>query len=174
MFLLQSITFRQVLLGLTVGLAGLAGQSAWAGCRCGGGGGMPPGPLPFQAAPMWGHQGLRPLTASPPPGTLGRTYDLPSREIPAEKHPRIGMVDVLVRGATSVRVLNINPHREEDDIDGFQVDGNNSQWRFETKPLIPGVPHIYKVIFRFSEEPNSPETVRFIRLIPGRIVELVY
>lgn len=165
-------TYQQFLYCGLAGLAvGFGSQTAQAGCPCEQGGGQALYPA---HPPMMFPQGPRPLTASPPPGTLGRTYDLPSREIPADKHPRVAMVDVLVRGATSVRLLNINPHREEDDVDGFQVEGNNSQWRFETKPLIPGIPHIYKVIVRFSEEPNSAESVRIIRMIPGRIVELVY
>jgi len=116
----------------------------------------------------------QPLTATAPPGTLGRTYDLPSREIPAEKHPRIAMIDVLVRDAEVVGVYNINPHREEDEIEGFQAAGNDALWQFETKPLMPGVPHIYKVVFTFDDDANARETVRYVRLIPGRIVTLVY
>ena len=114
------------------------------------------------------------MTASPSPGTLGRTYYLPSRDIPADKHPRIAMIDIIAPNATSVRVVNVYVHREEDDIDGFQDTRLNGLWRFETMPLIPGNPHIYKVIFRFSDNPTAPETVRYVRLIPGRIIELTY
>jgi len=114
------------------------------------------------------------VSASTPPGTLGKTYYKASRDIPADKHPRIAMVDVIARGATDVNVYNINPHREEDAIDGFENQLTNGLWQFETKPLIPGVPHIYKVVFRFSDKPNAPETVRYIRLIPGRITQLTY
>ena len=114
------------------------------------------------------------MTASPSPGTLGRTYYLPSRDIPADKHPRIAMIDIIAPNATSVRVVNVYVHREEDDIDGFQDTRLNGLWRFETMPLIPGNPHIYKVIFRFSDNPTAPETVRYVQLIPGRIIELTY
>jgi len=178
---MQTFTTRTLCFGLTSLAVGVMASSVDAGCRCGQGAGhvmaeMPPQMMmpPMQPAQPRMQSLTGPLTANPPVGTLGRTYYLPSREIPADKHPRVGMIDVHVRGATSVRVLNINPHREEDDIDGFQAAGNNSLWRFETNPLFPGIPTIYKVIIRFSEEPNARETVRIVRLIPGRIVELVY
>ncbi len=114
------------------------------------------------------------MTTSPSPGTLGRTYYLPSRDIPADKHPRIAMIDIIAPNAISVRVVNVYVHREEDDIDGLQDTRLNGLWRFETLPLIPGNPQIYKVIFRFSDDPTAPETVRYVRLIPGRIIELTY
>lgn len=84
------------------------------------------------------------------------------------------MVDVLAKGATQVSLYNINPHREEDAVEGFENQLTNGLWQFETNPLIPGIPHIYKAVFRFSDEPNAPETVRYIRLIPGRIVQITY
>jgi len=114
------------------------------------------------------------LTTAPPNGTIGRTYYLPSRDIPAEKHPRVAMLDVIAPNATSVRLVNVYVHREEDDVDGFESEYLNGLWRFETLPLIPGNPHIYKVIFRFSDEPLARESVRYVRLVPGRILELTY
>lgn len=113
-------------------------------------------------------------SAATPPGTLGRTYYRASREIPAEKHPRIAMIDVIAPGATEVAVYNIYPHREEDAVEGFENQLTNGLWQFETKPLMRGVPHIYKAVFKFSKAPNAPETVRYIRLIPGRIVSITY
>lgn len=114
------------------------------------------------------------LTAAPPRGTIGRTYSLPSRDIPADKHPRTAMLDVIAPNAISVRLVNVYVHREEDDVDGFEDGRLKGLWRFETLPLIPGNPHIYKVIFRFSDDPRAPEDVRYVRLIPGRIIELTY
>lgn len=158
--------------GLTCLAVGFLAQATYAECPCEQG--ARPMPPAYPNVGRMPRRTAQPLTAQVPPGTLGRTYDLPSREIPADKHPRIGMIDVLVRNAETVAVYNINPHREEDEIDGFQAAGNNALWQFETKPLMPGVPHIYKVVFTFDDDDNARETVRYVRLIPGRIVTLVY
>ncbi len=115
------------------------------------------------------------ISARRPPGTIGQTYYRASREIPADKHPRIAMIDIIAPGATEVTLYNINPHREEDAVEeGYENELTNGLWEFETKPLIPGIPHIYKAVFKFSDDPNAVETVRYVRLIPGRIVSLTY
>ena len=158
-------------------------QITQAGCPCSKGGNsysQPSFPQPsfpqYSPAPVQQQFSPQPqqVAAATPPGTLGRTYYRPSREIPAEKHPRIAMVDVVAQGATEVSLYNIYPHREEDAVEGFENQLTNGLWQFETKPLIPGVPHIYKAVFKFSDAPNAPETVRYIRLIPGRIVQITY
>lgn len=147
-----------------------AGTAAQAGCPCESGGGFAmPAPM-MMAHPAGSDQ----MTAAPPLGTIGRTYQLPSRDIPADKHPRIAMLDIIAPTAVSVRVVNVYVHREEDDVDGFEDGRLKGLWRFETLPLIPGNPHIYKIIFRFSEDPLAREEVRYVRLIPGRILEYTY
>src|SRR5690606_35999670 len=37
---------------------------------------------------------VEPIVDGPPPGTLGRTYRVPTVRIPVDKHPRVGMLDV--------------------------------------------------------------------------------
>lgn len=99
---------------------------------------------------------------SPPPGTLGVTYLQKSRQIPDEKHPRIGMVEIFgLPAGVKVKV----PHME-----GFRKPDGNS-WVFESeKPLLPGVPHIYRIK---AEMPAlGTEDVRTVRLIPGRVVHV--
>ncbi|HBN75916.1 MAG TPA: hypothetical protein DD473_08870 [Planctomycetaceae bacterium] len=162
--LMKSSITSLIALGVT-----LSATAQWANAEC-----------PCERNPQSNYQmppmpaGPDRMTAAPSPGTLGRTYYLPSRDIPASKHPRIAMIDIIVPDATSVRVVNMYVHREEDDVDGYEDTRLNGLWRFETLPLLPGIPHIYKVIFRFSDDPTAPETVRYVRLIPGRIIELTY
>lgn len=154
-------------------------------CNCNRGGGMamPSAPIPeymppampllaaepsLLPAPLMGT--MDPGAVAPPPGTLGRTYSLPTRLVPAEKHPRVGMLDV-VATAEDVIVSDTKEFREEDEVKGFQDEQNPGVWHFETKPLLPGVPHVYKV-----ELINGGVTtdVRYVRLIRGRIIELTF
>ena len=104
----------------------------------------------------------------PPPGTLGRTYQRPSRPIPVDKHPRIGIVDVRARGATAIKVFGTNEYRTKDGFSGFQDRKDPSIWRLESEPLVPGVPHIYRVVAKYGEASRE----QYIRLVPGRIVTL--
>ncbi|MCA8997025.1 MAG: hypothetical protein KDA80_08565 [Planctomycetaceae bacterium] len=106
---------------------------------------------------------------APPPGTLGRTYQLRSRPIPTKMHPRVGMVDIRVPGATEVLVHDLNEFRTEDSLDGFQDAYDPTVWHFESEPLLPGLPHIYRVEAKF---PDGQMQERYIRLIMGRLVEL--
>jgi hypothetical protein len=107
----------------------------------------------------------------PPPGTLGLTYQRQSWLIPANKHPRIGMLDVRApAGATSVRVFTTYQFREEDEIEGFQDLEDPCVWHFETKPLLPGIPHVYRVE---SQGPTVNDW-RMVRLIRGRRVTLEF
>lgn len=151
-------------------------------CNCNRGGGMAmsaapipeymPAPMPMMAAePMpMANLPLATEAVAPPPGTLGRTYTLPTRLLPAEKHPRVGMLDLRV-SAEDVIMSDTNEFREEDDVKGFQDEQDPSLWHFETKPLTPGLPHVYKI-----EVINGgvPTGAQYVRLIPGRILQLTY
>lgn len=116
---------------------------------------------PGTAAPA----GTNRFGMSPPPGTLGRTYQQRSRIFDDEKHPRMGAVDI---------------HLPEDvDVSarGMKSVWTGKHWRLEAKdPLLPGVPHIYAI----KAERKSPKgevistDVRWIRLIPGRVVDLQF
>lgn len=104
-----------------------------------------------------------------PPGTLGRTYYRATRMVPAYKHPRVGILDVHVANAATVQVYHTSPFREEDLLDGFQDYRNENLWRFESKPLIPGIPQIYRVE---AVDSIGQRKVRYVRLIAGRVVDL--
>lgn len=155
---------------------GDAGDVARSGsCPCGGsaagtvgGGGWSAGAVGVSPSGAY----IAPLPpVLPPRGTLGTTYLRPSWLIPASKHPRIAMIDVRApAGATKVRVLTTYQFREEDEIAGFQDLQDPCVWHFETQPLLPGIPHVYRV------EADGPTGVdaRFVRLIRGRRVTLEY
>lgn len=128
-------------------------------------------------------QGLRPVPMGQPrrpvithyPGTRGTAYMRPTRMMPAdgpEGHPRDAGLDIYAPGATDIRVVAINPQRDE--MVGYRDPANEDVWEFVTKrPLIPGIQHIYQVYAIFPETGNVPQTRR-VRLIMGRIVELSY
>lgn len=161
-----------------------AGEIQLAGCACSRGGGgawplapvaesIPPAPLPMGQPSLWRGPVMPfvdPGPASPPPGTLGRTYELPTRLVPSDKHPRTAMLNVRVT-AEDVIVSHTNEFREEDDVKGFQDEADPSLWHFETKPLLPGIPHVYKV-----EAVNGgvATDVRYVRLLRGRIIDLTF
>ena len=171
--------------GASVALAADGEIQQVCNCNRGGGGGlaMSAGPIPEYMPPAMPMLGAEPMLLSgpglsmgpvgdvaPPPGTLGRTYSLPTRLVPAEKHPRVGMLDVRAN-AEDVIVSDTKEFREEDDVKGFQDEQNSGLWHFETKPLLPGVPHVYKV-----ELINGGVTtdVRYVRMVRGRIIELTF
>lgn len=119
-----------------------------------------PGPAASSAADRPEHNRFG---MSPPPGTLGRTYQQRSRIFDDEKHPRMAAVDVYLP--------------EDLDVSGRGMKSvwTGKHWRLEAKePLLPGVPHIYAI----KAERKNPEgevistDVRWIRLIPGRVVDL--
>jgi len=100
---------------------------------------------------------------APPPGTLGRTYQQRSRIFDDEKHPRMGAVDVYL------------PEELDVTARGMKSVWTGKLWRLELKdPLLPGVPHIYAIkAEKKSKEGEVLSTeVRWIRLIPGRVVDL--
>ncbi len=137
----------------------------------------------------------------PPPGTLGRTYLQPSRPVPWNKHPRTAMLEVTVRESTKkflkekypdaqlkVRVSDMRSWFEP--LKGYL--GTDGLWHFESKPLYPGLPHIYDVTFEMVRIEHKSEmkygqrveqdieikvaelgSLR-IRLIPGRVVTLEF
>ena len=126
---------------------------------------MPGGPMGPQA--VLGGAGN--FAYSPPPGTLGQTYQRPTWPIPAKKPPRIGMVQVRVNGAHNVVVQDTNEFRMEDAIEGGRHPDDPSLWYFESKPLIPGSQHIYRVV-AVREDGHTEE--RLVRFVMGRVVTL--
>ena len=170
---------------VAVGVAMLS-SAVHAGCNCGKGGAVygpaPMGPIyggdamhsnDFGAPPMMGIPMAAPTLiptpdVAPPPGTLGQTYQRPMRPIPVDKHPRISIVDVRAPGATSVRVYGTYEYRTKDGFSGFQDRRDPSLWRMESEPLVPGIPHIYRVVAKYGDTAQE----KYIRLVPGRIVTL--
>ena len=127
--------------------------------------GLYPIPQPQVAAPA-PVVAPAPLTAlAPPPGTLGTTYRQKTRRTPSDKHPRLGMLVVSgLQPGLKVTVW---------DMEGFSND--HHVWHFETKsPLIPGLAHVYRVAVWDDQGRLIESSVRAVRLIPGRIVELKY
>lgn len=115
-----------------------------------------------------------PEVITPPPGTLGQTYQLRSKPVPVDMHPRVALLDVYVPNATQVFVHDMNPYRTQDRLDGFQDVEDPNMWHFETEPLYPGLPRIYRVEARVNG-PNGPATEeRYVRLIMGRVIELQF
>ncbi len=170
---------------LVFGVVVLA-SSVHAGCNCGKGGAVygpaPMGPVytggemyseGFSEPPMMGASvgyPTMPMTpeVGPPPGTLGQTYQRPTRPIPVDKHPRIGIVDVRAPGATAIRVYGTYEYRTKDGFSGFQDRKDPSLWRMESDPLVPGIPHIYRVVAKYGDTAQE----KYIRMVPGRIVTL--
>lgn len=109
---------------------------------------------------------------APPPGTLGQTYQRSSRPVPADKHPRVGMIDVRAPSASFVIVRWTNDFRMEETLKGYQDDNDPSLWHFESKPLLPGLKHIHRVEIYDGGPGSAPTDVRYVRLIMGRIVNL--
>ena len=139
---------------IALGLAGTFSQKAQGG---------PPVP-PKQPAR------LHFAPVGPPLGTLTMTYRRPSRLIPEDRHPRTGMLDIWnVPAGAEVTIKNMKGYR-----------GKDCAWHFESEhPLLPGIPHIYRVHVRIchvgaGHKKVSFDDVRTIRLIPGRIVDLGY
>jgi len=142
-----------------------------------------------------------PPRPAPPPGTLGRTYFRYSRPVPWDKHPRTAMVEISILKQTKrklaqkypdgeLRVSVADVRQQFEPLKGYL--GTDGLWHFESKPLYPGIPHIYDVKFEvvrvvhkvevkyghrveYDEEQKIADVgVRRIRLIPGRIVTLEF
>jgi hypothetical protein len=146
--------------------------------------GMVPAPqaLPDAAPPRGGpdgqwqeHYPVQPPVSrdpSPPPGTIGQTYQLRSKPVPVDMHPRVALLDVYVPNATNVFVHDMNPYRTQDRLDGFQDVENPDMWHFETEPLYPGLPRIYRIEARIPGDDGPRMEERYVRLIMGRVLEL--
>jgi hypothetical protein len=99
----------------------------------------------------------------PPPGTLGQTYSRASHPVPDDEHPRSAML--------AVRDHNAIKYLKAQNMGGFRM--KNGIWLFETdRPLFPGAEHIVRVEAREDKNDIQPFKVKFVRLIPGRIVYL--
>lgn len=149
-----------------------------------------PNPIPHVTPQRWD-------TNTPPPGTLGKTYQRQSRMIPWDKHPRVGMLDVEVVDNMKVgldpslklKVSAKDIYNHFGPLEGYADD--DGVWHFESEPLLPTVPHIYDVridlikeiqkvenlygrpVVRTVEENKGTIAIRRVRLIPGRIVDLM-
>jgi len=100
---------------------------------------------------------------APPPGTVGQTYSRASHPIPEDEHPRSAML--AVRDQETVKFMRAQR------MGGFRM--KNGIWLFETsRPLFPGQEHIIRVEARRDKADIQPYKVKFVRLIPGRIVYL--
>ncbi len=98
-----------------------------------------------------------------PPGTLGWTYRRKSHAIPSDKHPRTAML--AVRNSVGASILSAQ------NMGGFRM--KSGVWLFETsRPLDFGASHIVRVEARSTLQEVEPSSVRFVRLIPGRLVYL--
>jgi hypothetical protein len=130
----------------------------------------PPAMVNPQFPPAYGN--VPPSPGAVSPGDSGYQYYRATREIPASKPPRVGMVDVKVPAEiTMVKVYDIHPFREEDLLDGFQDKNDKSIWRFESRPLIPGISHVYRVVI-FDAKGMTQS--KYFRLIPGRVVDISF
>lgn len=134
----------------------------------------------------------------PPPGTLGKTYLRQSRMVPHDKHPRCGMMDVEIVDSIrhgidpriKIKIITRDIYNNFEPLEGFS--GDDGIWHFESEPLLPTVPHIYDVRLELVEEIQTVEyvmgrppitkifeknhgtlAVKRVRLIPGRIVDLM-
>jgi len=189
--IVMNLKLSSACLMAAVALMGISFDStANAGCNCQGGGGgtISSAPIPAQMGPpmgmamqsdyysssaMMGHSasymGMHSGMVAPPPGTIGQTYQLPSRPVPADKHPRVGMIDIRVTGATKIVMHDMNAFRTENELEGFQSAQDANMWHFESKPLIPGISHIYRIEAQYG---NGATQERYVRLIQGRLVHI--
>ena len=137
-------------------------------------------------------------SAKRPPGTLGKTYQRPTRMLDWDKHPRVGQLDVEILDTlrvglardVEIKVTAKDMYNNFKPLEGYL--GEDNVWHFESEPLVPTVPHIDDVRFELIRERSEFERrygrlferivedklgvlgVRRIRLIPGRIVDLVF
>jgi len=88
------------------------------------------------------------------------------------------MLDVRASAGVDVFVIDTYEYREEDLVEGWRDEYDPSLWHFESKPLIPGQPHVYRVETRTAvpEDGDGPEgqliDVQYVRLVRGRILEV--
>jgi hypothetical protein len=124
----------------------------------------PVGPPSVDQAACGGRCNIGRFDAPVPPGTLGRTYDLCSRPLPEDAHPRNAGLEI-----RSADVTRIDVER----MDGYL--GEDGLWHFlSEKPWIPGRPAIVTVVIERVTDGTPIKDVRIVRLIPGRILSLEF
>ena len=132
------------------------------------------------------------------PGTLGLTYQRATRRNAADKHPRIGQIEITVsdetfRSLAAGEEIKITVEDEAgyfEELEGYF--GDDEKWHFESKPLYPGIPQIYDARFEVVKTEMKKERkgdrivewevekkvrdlgFRRMRLIPGRTVFMEY
>jgi hypothetical protein len=82
------------------------------------------------------------------------------------------MIDVCTPFAAHVIVRGTNDFRTEESLWGHRDELHPSVWHFESKPLLPGLSHIYRVEVYHGGPGSLPAHVRYVRLIMGRVVSL--
>lgn len=82
------------------------------------------------------------------------------------------MIDVCTPFATHVVVRGTNDFRTEESLSAHRDEVHPSLWHFESKPLLPGLSHIYRVEVYHGGPGSAAAHVRYVRLIMGRIVSL--
>ena len=129
-------------------------------------------------------------------GTLGLTYQLPSKRVNSTKHPRTGLLQITVSDETfrslpageEIKITVEDEAGHFDELEGFF--GDDDKWHFQSEPLYPGIPNIYDVTFESVRTDKKREKkgdriieievekkmrdlgLRRVRLIPGRRVYL--
>jgi hypothetical protein len=138
--------------------------------------GYPPGSLADGTVPGVGpgFSGKTATSWQPPPGTIGRTYQMKSRPVPVKMHPRAAIVDVRVPNAKNVRVHDMNVYRTQDFLDGFQDPEDPDVWHFTSDPLTPGLNHLYRIEAVFDGADGKSTDERYVRLIMGRVIEIEF
>ena len=129
-------------------------------------------------------------------GTLGLTYQLPSKRVNATKHPRDGLLQITVSDETfqslppgeEIKITVEDEAGHFDELEGYF--GDDNKWHFKSEALYPGIPNIYDVTFESVRTDKKREKkgdkvieiefekkmrdlgLRRVRLIPGRTVYL--
>ncbi len=104
----------------------------------------------------WSCQWLRCIQAP-----WDKHFTRPSHPVPADEHPRTGMLAVRDNG--SIPFLSVQ------NMGGIKM--KSGIWLFESRrPLDPGACQIVRVEARQTAADVEPYATRFVRLIPGRIV----
>lgn len=131
-------------------------------------------------------------------GTVGLTYQRPSKRLNWDKHPRIGLIEITVsdssfRSLSAGEEIKVTVEDEAghfDELEGYF--GDDDKWHFESQPLYPTIPHIYDAKFEVVKTEMKRERkydkvvewevekkvrdlgVRRMRLIPGRTIYLSF
>jgi hypothetical protein len=124
----------------------------------------PPPAAPCADGAGGGRCDLGRYPAPAPPGTLGHTYDMCSRPLPEDEHPRSAGLEIRTCDVARIDVEKMEGYLGEDGL-----------WHFTTeKPWIPGRPAIVKVVLERTTTDSLVKDVRTVRLVPGRILSLEF